>query len=465
MSEVKVNKISPRSGTDVTLGDSGDTFTIPSGATINNQGTAVNFGATGSASWVTTVKTGDFTAVAGEGYFVNTTSGAVNVTLPAGVAGAVVAIKDYANTFDTNAVTLVRNGSDKIGGSAVNATLTTEGIAVTLVFIDSTQGWLVTDSGLQSEAPTAEFITATGGTITTVDTNFKVHTFTGPGTFTVCSVGNAQGSNTVSYLVVAGGGGGGAEEGGGGGAGGFRESKASSDTYTASPLNATSGPGFNLPVSATGFPITVGSGGAGQVAPGSPGSNGNPSTFSSITSTAGGRGGGQDAPLAGQPGGSGGGGHGDGSGSNFPGGTGNSPPVSPAQGTNGGTGVGRTGTTNEAGGGGGGATAVGSNGTTSPNPGGSGGPGGAGATSSINGTPTARAGGGGGGATTPNGVIGTGGAGGGGDGTKSNPSTAGAGTINTGSGGGGGGGNGGAGPSSKGGAGGSGVVIIRYKFQ
>ena len=54
MSEVKVNKISPRSGTTVTLGDSGDTFTIPSGATINNQGTATNFGATGSASWNTT---------------------------------------------------------------------------------------------------------------------------------------------------------------------------------------------------------------------------------------------------------------------------------------------------------------------------------------------------------------------------------------------------------------------------
>ena len=51
MSEVKVNKISPRSGTEVTLGDSGDTFTIPSGATINNQGTATNFGATGAVSW------------------------------------------------------------------------------------------------------------------------------------------------------------------------------------------------------------------------------------------------------------------------------------------------------------------------------------------------------------------------------------------------------------------------------
>ena len=103
MSEIKVNKISPRTacGT-VQLGDSGDTFTIPSGATINNQGTATNFGATGSASWTTTVKTGDFTAVAGEGYFVNTTSGEIDVALPAGTAGAVVAVKDYLNTFDTN---------------------------------------------------------------------------------------------------------------------------------------------------------------------------------------------------------------------------------------------------------------------------------------------------------------------------------------------------------------------------
>ena len=42
----------------------------------------------------------------------------------------------------------------------------TEGIAVTLVYVDATQGWLVTDSGLQSEAPDIQFITATGGTIT-----------------------------------------------------------------------------------------------------------------------------------------------------------------------------------------------------------------------------------------------------------------------------------------------------------
>jgi len=220
MSEIKVNKISPRAACGTTtLGDSGDTFTIPAGVSITNNGTASGFGATGSASWNTTVKTSGFTAVAGEGYFVNTTGGAVSVNLPAGTAGAVVAIKDYANTFDTNAVTLVQNGSDKIGGSTVNATLDTEGIAVTLVFVDSTQGWLVTDSGLQDEAPTAQYIVATGGTITNCG-NFKIHTFTGPGTFTVCSVGNPAGSVSVDYLVVAGGGGSNRSYAGGGGAAG-----------------------------------------------------------------------------------------------------------------------------------------------------------------------------------------------------------------------------------------------------
>ena len=87
MSKVEVDAIEPQSGTSLTLGASGDTITIPSGATINNQGTATNFGATGSASWTTTVKTSSpFTAVAGEGYFVNTTGGAITVNLPAGVA-------------------------------------------------------------------------------------------------------------------------------------------------------------------------------------------------------------------------------------------------------------------------------------------------------------------------------------------------------------------------------------------
>ena len=455
MSEVKVNKISPRSGTGVQLGDSGDTITIPAGAIINNQGTATNFGATGSASWVTTVKTSTFTAVAGEGYFINTTGGVVSVNLPAGTAGAVVAVKDYANTFDTNAVTLVQNGSDKIGGSTVNATLDVEGIAVTLVFIDSTQGWLVTDSGLQTEAPTAQYIVATGGTITTVCTNFKVHTFTGPGTFTVCSVGNACGSNTVDYLVVAGGGSGGSDYGGGGGAGGYRESPGTaSGSYAVSPRGVS--PAVALSVPATAYPITVGGGGAGRTADGQRGLPGNPSTFSTITSTAGGGGGAEGSPVPGTfpgiPGGSGGGGS-----YAQPAGTGNSPPVNPAQGTDGG--AGGPGPSLVGGGGGGSVSA----GTAGANPTVSG-PGGAGATSSINGTPTARAGGGGGaGGGSPYGqgyTPGTGGSGGGGAGAPTSGGSGGDGTINTGSGGG-----GGNLTTTCSGAGGSGVVIIRYKFQ
>ncbi len=297
MSEIKVNKISPRSGTTVTLGDSGDTFTIPSGATINNQGTATNFGATGAASWTTTVKTNSdsgFTATAGEGYFLNTTAGTISVNLPAGSAGAVVAFKDYAKTWDTNAVTLVQNGSDKIGGSTVNATLNTEGSAVTLVFIDSTQGWLVTDDGLQSSASTAQYVAATGGTILTVG-DFKTHVFTGAGTFCVSSAGNAAGSNSVDYLVVAGGGGGGGYGGSGGGGGGFRLSNSTCmPGPETSPLATPSG----LPVTATGYPVAVGAGGTvGFGNPGAPGCGcaqpGGVSTFagSSTITSAGGAGG------------------------------------------------------------------------------------------------------------------------------------------------------------------------------
>ena len=451
MSEIKVNKISPRTACGTTtLGDSGDTFTIPAGVSITNSGTASGFGATGAASWNTTVKTGDFTAVAGEGYFVNTTSGAINVTLPSSPsAGAVVAIKDYANTFDTNAVTLLRNGSN-IGGQADNSILSIEGIAVTLVYVDGTKGWLVTDDGLQSSAPGPEYIVATGGTITTVCTNFKVHTFTGPGTFTVCSVGNAAGgSNTIDYMVIAGGGGGGGN-GGGGGAGGFRESKTASVSgcWTASPLVSST----PLTVAVQGYPVTIGAGGGGG--PGTPGPsparNGNNSVFSTITSTAGGGGGTFDAPpqptlFIGATGGSGGGGAapapptGPGAG-----GAGNTPPVSPPQGNSGGGGYHQA-CVYFAGGGGGGATAAGvtggNSGSTAPA-----GNGGAGATNTITGSPVGRAGGGNGkgcgGAAPSSGQCG---------GAQQNT----AGTANT-------GGGGGSGP---GGNGGSGIVAIRYKFQ
>ena len=459
MSKIEVNAVEPQCGTTLTLGASGDTVTLGSGASQSG------FGRTGTVDWQTgSIKTATFTAASGEGYFCNTTGGAFTVNLPAGSAGAIVSVQDYNNTFDSNALTVEPNGSEKINGGDGNIILNTEGEGLTLVYVDSTVGWRSIQDNVFADVGN-EFITATGGTITTSG-NCKIHTFTGPGTFAVSGLAACSAHNALSYIVVAGGGGGGAEEGGGGGAGGFREVKTPVSPYTASPLDGYPSAPNRITATVASFPITVGGGGNGQTEPTVAASNGSNSIFSSITSAGGGRGGGQNSPtMDGGPGGSGGGGHGDGGGSPKAGGTGNTPPVSPAQGTNGGAGAGRTGTTNEGGGGGGGATAAGTGGSTSPNPGGTGGPGGAGATTSISGSPVARAGGGGGAATTPAGVIGTGGTGGGGDGTKSQPSTAEAGTVNTGGGGGGGGGNGGAGPLSKGGAGGSGIVIIRYKFQ
>jgi len=402
--------------------------------------------------------------VSGNGYFVNTTSGAITVTLPAGSAGDIVGISDYASTFQTNNVTITPNGTDKINGINDNATLSTQGIAVSLVYVDATRGWKsVTGSDNDTTGTTPTFITATGGTITCCG-DYKIHTFTSPGTFCVSCAGNAAGSNTVDYLVVAGGGGGRGNRGdsdgmAGAGAGGYRESSGTaSGCYTVSPLGACVSA---LPVTVIGYPITVGGGGSGG--PGSSpfsGSRGANSVFSTIISTGGGGAGPvSETPQA--PGGSGGGAGG--AANRCDQGIGNTPPVSPSQGNDGGTG---SNTGPSAGGGGGGATAVGSNGST---PTGGAGDGGAGATSSINGTPTARAGGGGG--TTycqGSGQQGNGGTGGGGAGgcAPGNPGVSG--TANTGGGGGAGAAQNSA-PSpviaTTGGSGGSGIVIIRYKYQ
>ena len=463
MSEIKVNKISPRTACGTTtLGDSGDTFTIPAGVTISNSGTASGFGSTGEISWDTTKKTSTFTAVSGVGYFCDTSGGAITVNLPAGTAGNSFAVADYTNTFQTNNLTISPNGSQKIGGQNANALLNTEGQSAYFVYVDDTEGWKnVIDS--TSNITGNEFITATGGTITTSG-NFKIHTFTGPGTFTVTNVAACAAQNVMSHLVIAGGGGGGSSTNdtvaaGGGGAGGYREVKNPATPYTASPLDGYSTPANRVTVTAQAYPITVGGGGAGGTNPNGAAVSGSNSIFSTITSAGGGKGSNQVSnPNA--TGGSGGGG----AWTRFVGAAGNTPPVSPAQGFAGGApGNGSI----QSGGGGGGAGAVGQN-----NNGNNGGAGGAGVTTSINGTPTTRAGGGGGGGGYPG--CNTGGAGGsGGGGTGGNvvelpnhPGTAG--TANTGAGGGGGGGesnNVGCLSNSTGGAGGSGIVIIRYKFQ
>ena len=96
----------------------------------------------GGTSWQA-VKTSSFTAAAGEGYFVNTTSGAITMTLPAGSIGSEIVFIDYAGTFDTYALTIAADGSEKIAGSTADLTVSVERAGNTLVYTDSTQGWLL----------------------------------------------------------------------------------------------------------------------------------------------------------------------------------------------------------------------------------------------------------------------------------------------------------------------------------
>ena len=387
------------------------------------------------------------TMVAQRGYFVDNSSAAGIVKLPASAAiGDTIAIKDYAGNFGTNNLTIQRNGHN-IQGVATNITISTNRASLILVYVDSTKGWLFTDEHNVADLQLNQFTQATGGTVTESG-NFKIHTFTGDGNFVVSQVGTGTGPSNVDYLVVAGGGGGGGAISSGGagsasgaGAGGMRT------TFPSPSCNAGA-----FPITVQTYPITVGGGGnsgpgsAVPNIPGNNGSNGSNSIFSTITSAGGGQGrAGPCGSQNGEPGGSGGGASG-GSSAPHTGGNGNTPPVSPPQGNNGGTAA----FPRYRGAGGGGAGAAGTN---QQNDNTSNAPGGAGLANSITGSSVTYAAGGSGPA--------------GGAGTPSGPGSAGsAGTANRGDGGGGARGKGG-GPDSNyaGGNGGKGIVVIRYKFQ
>jgi hypothetical protein len=241
MSKIEVNQISSQCGSTLTIGQSGDTVTLACGAT------QTGFGRTGTVDWCTTAKTAPFTGVSGKGYFVNTTCGAVTVTLPATpTAGDIISIADYASTFQTNNLTVCNNGS-KINGICAVGLLSTQGQSITLIYVDATRGWKNTMDSTSDVSGTTIY--------------------------------------NVEYLVVAGGGGGaggsdpGEYGGGGGGAGGFRN---------AGCFSVNDGQPY---------PITVGAGGTGTApclggTPFAGNNKGSPSIFSTITSAAGGGGGG-----------------------------------------------------------------------------------------------------------------------------------------------------------------------------
>ena len=296
--------------------------------------------------------------------------------------------------------------------------------------------------GLNEVVPRTFSITSnalpTGGTITTSG-SYRIHTFTGNGTFVVPST-----SRSIEYLIVAGGASGGSGLAGGGGAGGFRTNVGSATSF-----------------SANSYAITVGGGGAPNSQNTTFGGDGVNSSIIggaiSLSATGGGSGSPYPGSVAGKNGGSGGGGAGTGTeGQYSTAGSGNAGGYSPVEGYAGGRGT-YWGSSRHLGGGGGGA---GGSGFDTPN-GTIGGNGGPGAASSITGSSVTYAGGGGGGGRFGNNAAGGfGGSSIGGRGAGTNGvSTAGA--TNTGSGG--GGGDYEDVPNTPaGGAGGSGIVIVRY---
>ena len=259
--------------------------------------------------WQSTIQTSNFTAAAGKGYFVDTSSNAVTVTLPTGSVGDEIHFTDYASTFDTNEIIFSQASGQKILGDTATYKCVTENATVRLIYQNNTKGW------------TADNIVTT--------------------------------ALVINFLVVAGGGGAGRNDtyyGGGGGGGGFRSSTdgrgggQSSDTA----ITATSG---------TNYTVTVGGGGAEGGSGTAKGSTGSDSVFATITSKGGGGGGAYDSYGDGLDGGSGGG-----AGGNDQANTGGSALTSPVvHGYDGGDSAAGSG---EAGGAGGGAGSVGGSTTT-----------------------------------------------------------------------------------------------------
>ena len=416
MSEVKVNKISPRSGTDVALGDSGDTFTIPSGAdltiasgaTLTNSGTATGFA---GIAWQSVVTAATFTAVAGRGYPIDTSSNTCTVTLPASASvGDQIIFTDYARNWNTNALTINPNSLKYQGNTTPQPVYDTDGESIHIVYMDVTKGWVpLYDGAVTLETPQgydAEYLIVAGG---------------GAGASPGTNPGTSDGFGR-----------------GGGGAGGYRTN------YGGVAIELKTGDVYT---------VTVGTGGATDDTGNGGGNSGTDSsiigTGISLTSAGGGYGGtfyGSSA-IVGAAGGSGGGAaEADGT-TGGTGGAGDTPSTTPAQGYKGGD------ADKETGAGGGGSSAVGANNSDQ-----TGGAGGAGTANSITGASVTYAGGGGGGGTW-NGAGGSGG-GGTGAGYSSPQVTAVQGTDGLGGGGGGGTYNGASGDEA-GRDGGDGVVIIR----
>jgi hypothetical protein len=408
---IKVNTVQDTDGNNIinenantiTIGASGDTISIPSGATLANNGTATGFATIDWQSSIVTAAT--LTAVAGRGYWIDTSSNACTVTFPAAASvGDQIILTDYARNWATNAVTINQNSLKFQGFTSPNPIYNTNGQSIDLVYSGTTKGWIPNSDD---------------------DVAFKNPPY------------------DAEYFALAGGGGGGYGNAGGGGAGGI--------------VTNFGGTAISLTAGAV-YTITVGGGGAGggsgpSTLPGSKGGNSviSGTGITTVTAEGGGFGAAGSGGTDGGAGGSGGGGEYGGSGAGGPG-------------SGGAAGAGQIGNAGGAGApslpgtpgayGGGGGGGAGQAGGAGSQP--SAGYGGNGTPNSITGSAVVYAGGGGG-SSDPAFAAGDGGTGGGGDGAQHSAPGRNATSGTDGLGGG-----GGAGINSRAaGTGGDGVVILR----
>jgi hypothetical protein len=357
------NLITQTNSTTITIGSTGQTISLASGASSSGFGLA----------WNPTVQTTNFTASVNVGYMVNTSSAAITVTLPAAPSiSDQIAIVDFQETAATNNITLNPNGL-KIDGVTSNALINKGGEGVTILYSGTTRGWIPVSAANEGTAALLSQF-------------------------------------SLDFLVVAGGGSGGAGRGGGGGAGGYRTSTQNAIQGTIITVTVGDGGalvsgglgnnGSNSSISGSGLTTitSAGGGGGGADGPERPGVNGG-SGGGGVQNNGGSGNTPSTSPSQGNNGGSGAGapnyGAGGGGGAGAVGGNGAS-----TVGGNGGAGTASsiTGSSvTRAGGGGGGTYDGGTPGNGGTGGGGAGGRGGGPATSGTAGTANTGGGGGGGG--------------------------------------------------------------------
>ena len=138
----------------IIVGDaSGDPSALAKGTSeqvlrVNTAGTDLEYAdAVGGAAWA--LKTGAYTAVAGDGVMVDTSSSAITITLPISsgppALGDFVRILDATGNAATNNITVARNGN-KIQGATADLTIATARAAIGLVYVNAAQGWVLIEN-------------------------------------------------------------------------------------------------------------------------------------------------------------------------------------------------------------------------------------------------------------------------------------------------------------------------------